>query len=166
MPRKKVTLGQFAAIVQALPGKLEQATINAARKSAARLVVMVVHSISTHSPFPLVDRGRLSAEVVIIPTATGAIVRVDAPYAAPLEYGARPFMPPLQPLLDWATRKGFDNPMAVAMAVRWQFFHHGMAPKRFFFKAVQQWKATDDLPKAIRAALTKVPAGVPRGPKG
>jgi hypothetical protein len=159
VPRKQVTLGQFAAIVQALPEKLSQKTINAARKSASRLAVMVEQSIRTNSPFALVDRGRLVQSVQVIPTPTGAIVRVDAPYAAPLEYGARPFMPPLQPILDWATRKGFDNPMAVAMAVRWQFFRHGMAPKRFFWRAVQQWKATNDLPKEIRKQLLQLPPG-------
>ncbi len=159
MPRKKVSLQAFTAIVRALPDKLEQATINAARKSALRLQVMVVHSISTHSPFPLVDRGKLGSAVQVTPTPTGAIVRVDAPYAAPLEYGARPFMPPLQPLLDWATRKGFDNPMAVAMAVRWSFFHKGMAPKRFFWRALQQWKATNTLPAEIHKAFARLGPG-------
>lgn len=164
MPRKQVTLGQFAAIVHALPDKLTQASINAARKSAMRLAVMVEASIRSNEPFALVDRGRLVQTVQVTPTPTGAIVRVDAPYAAPLEYGARPFMPPLEPILEWAQRKGFDDPMAVAQAVRWRFFKYGMKPKRFFWRAVQQWKATNDLPREIHKALLKLPPGVTKPP--
>jgi hypothetical protein len=158
MARKKVSLEKFAAIVEALPEKLSQKTINAARKSAARLVVMVEHSIRTNLPYPLVDRGPLVQSVTLIPTPRGAIVRVDAPHAAPLEYGARPFTPPLQPLLEWATRKGFDDPKAVAWAVLMTFRKKGMKPKRFFFRALQQWKQTQTLPREIERAL------LPRNP--
>lgn len=153
MAKKKISLERFAAIVEALPAKLSQKTINAARKSAARLVVLVEHSIRTNLPYALVDRGRLVQSVTLVLTPTGAIVRVDAPYAPPLEYGARPFTPPLQPILDWATRKGFEDPKAVAWSILMTFRKKGMKPKRFFYRALQEWKRTQDLPREIRRFL-------------
>lgn len=153
MARKRVSLEKFAQIVEALPEQLSQKMINAARKSAARLVVLVEHSIRNNIPYALVDRSRLVQSVALVLTPKGAIVRVDAPYAPPLEYGARPFMPPLEPLIAWATRKGFDNPRAVAWAVAMTFRKRGMKPKRFFWRALVQWRQSKDLPREIRRAL-------------
>lgn len=161
MARKKVPLGKFSAIVQALPDKLNQAAINGARKAAARLVVLVEYQIRNAQPFPLVDRGSLVQQTNLTLTPTGAIVRNDAPHAAPQEYGSRPFSAPLQPLLEWAKRKGFADPAAVAWAVRTKFLKEGMKPKRFFAKALAQWKAEGTLPREVRASLQRLPSGTP-----
>lgn len=155
MAKKKISLDQFAVILERMPEDMEKRVINGLRKAGARLVVLVEHSIRTNKPYALVDRGRLVQSVMLIPTPTGAIVRVDAPYAAPLEYGARPFMPPWQPIFDWAKRKGFDDPGGVTRAVRWKFFHEGFKPKRFFAKARARWSASNTLSKAVMKALAQ-----------
>lgn len=166
--KKKVSLSTFAAIVQATPDKLTAATLAAVRKSALRLQVFVEDSIRNNTPHALVDRGKLVASVVVIPTATGAIVKVDSPYAAPLEYGSRPFMPPLQPLIDWVKRKGLGNtdPEGMARAIRWKFFNHGMAPTFFFKKAMQAWKSSNTLPLEIQRRLLVLPPGETKPPVG
>jgi hypothetical protein len=161
MARKKVPLGKFSAIIQALPDQLNQAAINGARKAAARLVVLVEYQIRNAQPFPLVDRGSLVQQTNLVLTPTGANVRNDAPHAAPQEYGSRPFSAPLQPLLEWAERKGFADPKAVAWAVRTKFLREGMKPKRFFAKALAQWKAEKALPRAIEESLARRKGGIP-----
>lgn len=158
---KKVKLKTFAAIIEALPDKLTEATINGARMAAARLVVLVEHEIRNASPFPLVDRGRLVQQTQLTLTPNGAIVRNDAPHAAPLEYGARPFTPPRQVLLEWAKRKGFENPEAASWAIWQKFRKEGMPPRRFFAKALAKWRAGDELPKAVKKALKQLPSGTP-----
>jgi hypothetical protein len=156
---KKVSGSRFSAILRAKADQLNAAGINGVRKAGAKLIVLLEHHIRNNSPFPLVDRGRLVQSNVLVLTPDGCIVRNDAPYAAPLEYGARPFAPPIQPLIDWAARKGFADPKAVAWAVRQTFKTKGMKPKRFFAKALAQWKADGDLPKAVHKALAaKTPA--------
>lgn len=153
MARQKVTLEQLAQILIALPEQLEREHVKALQKAAMRLVVYVEHSIREHQPYPIVDRGMLVQSVMLIFSPKGAIVRVDAPYAPMMEYGTRPFMPPLAPLLEWAKRKGFEDPEAIARAVRWKFKRRGMAPKRFFAAAVAQWKASGTITKAVQDAF-------------
>lgn len=53
----------------------------------------------------LVDTGLLAASWTHRKTGRGYEVENNAPYAGPrTELGARPFTPPLQPLIDWAER--------------------------------------------------------------
>lgn len=157
MAKKKISIAKFAAILSAMPDDLSKAAINGVRKAGARLVVLVEHQIRNNTPFPLVDRGRLVQDTKIILTPTGCIVRNDAPHAAPQEYGSRPFSAPIQPLKEWAERKGMLNPTAVAWAVRATFLKKGMKPKRFFAKALATWKASGELPKAVKEALAERP---------
>lgn len=155
---RKIPTSKFSAILRAKADQLTQQGINGVRKAGARLVVLVEHQIRNNSPYPLVDRGRLVADTNLTLTPDGCIVRNNAPHAAPQEYGARPWSAPIQPLIEWATRKGFTDPKAVAWAVRQTFLKKGMKPKRFFAKALAQWKASGDLPKAVKDALrTKLP---------
>lgn len=57
----------------------------------------------------LVDTGLLAGSWSRHETKDGVEVSNDAPYAGPrLELGARPFRPPLQPLIEWAERKAGD----------------------------------------------------------
>ena len=57
----------------------------------------------------LTDTGLLVGSWAHHETRAGVEVSNDAPYAGPrLELGARPFTPPLQPLIDWAERKAGD----------------------------------------------------------
>jgi hypothetical protein len=153
---KQVSLLQLAAILEATPDKVERRTINGMRKGAMRLMVLVEHAIRTHKPFPIVDRARMVQSVLLIPTPKGAIVRVDAPYAPMMEHGTRPFMPPLEPIVAWATRKGFSDPEGIARAIRWKFYREGIKPKRFFARAVADFKASGTLSAEVIKALNPV----------
>ena len=80
----------------------------------------------------LEDLGTLRRSVMTTFVPDGAIVRVTAPHAAPLEYGARPFRPPLGPLVEWAKRKGLENPKAAAWFIARKFERFGFPPRRYF----------------------------------
>lgn len=67
-------------------------------------------------------------------------------YSAPVEYGSKPHMPPVDALRDWAKRKGID-PWAVAMSIK----KKGTRSHPFMFPA---WhKAQNDLLKGLRRVL-------------
>lgn len=88
------------------------------------------------------------------PGTSGALIDIveDAPYAAAQEYGTRPFMPPFEPLYEWAKRQApnlglatadEDAILAFVEAVRWSIYHHGIKAK---------WHTRDALP-ALRRLL-------------
>lgn len=58
-----------------------------------------------------------------------AFVGSKLPYAAPQEYGTKPFWPPSQPLVEWAMRKGMTA--GVGYAVQQSIAKHGIKEKRF-----------------------------------
>lgn len=56
------------------------------------------------------------------------VVSSPLPYAAPVELGSKPHLPPLQPLIDWVEAKlGIKGPKGeeVAEAIRWKIKAHG-----------------------------------------
>jgi hypothetical protein len=54
------------------------------------------------------DLGKLwqSVKIELHTRPNVAALIVDAPYSAAIEFGTRPFTPPLKPILAWAMRKG------------------------------------------------------------
>lgn len=76
------------------------------RSAALRTKGEVVIQIDTAKPYPAVDRGTMRRSVDVDNHPDGALLSVDAPYAAAIENGTRPFFPPLAPLEDWVIRKG------------------------------------------------------------
>lgn len=56
----------------------------------------------------LVDLGAYKNSWDVIDAGGEVRLVNDAPYAGVIEQGARPFTPPLQPLIDWAERKAAD----------------------------------------------------------
>lgn len=59
---------------------------------------------------------------------------VDVPYARSIEYGTRPFTPPIAPLHQWAIVKlGLPDREALraAYAIRTTFSIHGMTPRYY-----------------------------------
>lgn len=97
MAHKVVNLSDFAKVLKADNAerleKLRQATIEGIAQSIPDLVRL--------SP---VDTGQYAASWDFEETEQGAIVGNYAPHAAIIEYGARPFTPPIKPLLAWAKR--------------------------------------------------------------
>jgi hypothetical protein len=85
-----------------------------------------------------VDTGLYAASWGFTPTETGAILGNYAPYAGVIEYGARPFTPPIGPLLAWAKRVLRDpsepphyssEVWALAKGVQKKISEQGMQPK-------------------------------------
>ena len=95
-----------------LPGVWEKRS-----QEQRRSVVLMLHeaallglhriqeSIAATVPFPPVDKGFYQASHHVARDADGATVYTDCPYAAEIEYGARPHWPPSGPIYQWAYRK-------------------------------------------------------------
>lgn len=117
MPTYKVTLSEFQRILTKLAPDLEGACIRGLRSGALFLERTVHAEIQQAQPYPAIDRGELLASVDTSMVPDGAIVSVDAPHAGVMEMGARPFRPPLAPILEWVKRKGL-HAGTVNMATR------------------------------------------------
>ena len=160
MTTRSVTADQFAAIMEGLPEKFEQAAIRGLRSAAMRLEGMVVDEIRTAEPNPAVAQGELASSVVTTRVEDGSIVKVEAPHGAMMEEGTRPHFPPLQPLRDWARVKGFatDDESAdrIAWAVAIKISKHGIAPRHFFAKAVRRFEEAQIIPTEITRELNGV----------
>lgn len=88
-----------------LPERIEQACIKGLRAAALRGVGEVVRQIDHADPFPAVDSGSLRQSVLAKPIPEGAELSVNSPQGAWMEFGTRPHMPPIKPILVWVTRK-------------------------------------------------------------
>lgn len=147
--RQRLTLGQFAKALPALAPEVEQATIRGLRSAAQRGVGFLVDEIDHASPSPAVNLGDLRRSVTYEPTPDGAVLDVAAPHAAPINFGTRPFRPPLAPLILWAQQKGIaaDDKEAkrIAWAVASKIEKDGIAPRHFANKAyARMWAIAPD----------------------
>jgi hypothetical protein len=106
---------------------LKTATVNAIAQSIPTLVA--------NSP---VDTGLYAQSWDFSETEFGAVVGNYAPYASIIENGARPFTPPIAPLLEWAKRVLQDGSQppdyssevwALAKGVQNKIKAVGMVPK-------------------------------------
>ncbi len=157
MRRTRLTLDQFAVELGKLPRQLEGAIIKGLRSAAARGVSEVVQAIHTTSPFPPIDTGRLARSVEHSDLPRGGRLMVDAPHAAVMEWGARPFWPPLQPLIDWAKRKfGVDEDEAeeIAEAVQRKIAMFGIEPRHYFATAMVRVRKL--IPIEVESELSKI----------
>lgn len=102
---KTLTVRQFAGLCEALPPLLQEAAIRGLRSAGARGVSVVVHEIDHAEPYPAVNVGEMRQAARSEPIPEGAELSVGTPQAVWMEYGTRPHMPPLEPLIVWATRK-------------------------------------------------------------
>lgn len=133
-----ITLSAFIQRMATLGGDVEAAVVRGLQSAAMRLDGRVVHEIDHADPHPAVDRSELRNSVEVVPTDKGAIVKVTAPHAKIINDGTRPFWPPLQPLIDWLTRKQLvpeeEIPMRARMIQR-AIAARGIAPRHYFDKA-------------------------------
>lgn len=82
-----------------------------------------------------------------------------SPHAAVIEFGARPFTPPLGPLLNWARRalkkpELDDHCWALAKYVQNKISEEGMEPKHILGDAIE--KITEDILSRLKTKLGKV----------
>lgn len=123
-----------------MAGKVKDVGHQALDAGALRLQKEVVLEIRRQK---LTDRGLLASSVRVEPSAKlSRRVVVDAPYASALEYGARPFTPPIAPLQRWALRKGIAKDATEAKRIAWgiamKYRMQGTKPRRFFRNALQR----------------------------
>lgn len=113
---------------------LRQATV----LGVARSIPMLVDA----SP---IDTGLYAQSWDFTETEFGAVLGNYAPHAPIIEYGARPFMPPLGPLLAWAKRvlkddsqpPGYsDRVWALAKSTQMKISHYGIQPRHILENAM------------------------------
>lgn len=156
MVARRITLERYREELGKLPGALHGAAMTGLRKGAARGVEIIREEIEASSPFPPIDTERMIDSAGWKGTATGVELFVDAPHAVYMEEGTRPHFPPIQPLAEWAARKfGLETERearSVAFAVATKIAADGIAPRRFFRRAMRRI-TQDVLPGAIRREL-------------
>lgn len=149
--RRRITLKGTKALKQLeirlrnLPPEMDGAVIRGLQSATMRGVSAVVEKIDQTSPYPPVNNGSLRQSVGFGMLPRGAKLHVDVPHAAPMEFGTRPFTPPLGPLYQWAMDKGIAENEAhargIAMAIREKFEDEGIAPRFYFRRAMTVVKA-------------------------
>lgn len=136
-----LTLDQFAELVDDLPQELEVVVLRGLKSTAMRAVVFIVEAIDTADPYPAVNTGQLRQSIkwAALPNGRGFQIFSDAPHFPFMEYGTRPHMPPIAPLVTWATRKfqvDEKEATAIAWAVAIKISKVGIAPRGFFAKGM------------------------------
>ena len=100
-----LSLREFMGLADHLPEMIERAAIRGLRSAALRGVGEVGRQIKQADPYPAVDTAAMLQSVIAEPISDGAELSVGTPQAAWMEFGTRPHMPPLGPILTWVTRK-------------------------------------------------------------
>lgn len=90
-----------------------------------------------------VDTGLYAQSWDLILTEKNALLGNYAPHAAIIEFGARPFTPPLKPLLDWARRvlkkSNYDSHVwALAKYTQKKIENEGMQPRHILTNALDK----------------------------
>jgi hypothetical protein len=136
---KRMSLNRFIKELQQLPAHLDEAIIKGLQSTGTRMVGVVTGEIETAKPYPAVDRGELKQSVNARNLPDGSVVSVDAPHAPFIEYGTRPHMPPIEPLVEWARRKGIaddeDEAEEIGGAIAHSIARFGTKPRRYMAKA-------------------------------
>jgi hypothetical protein len=146
----RLTLDQFADLLEDMPKELEGAVVRGLRSAALRGVGFVTEEIDASKPYPPVNFGQLRQSTKWAPLPKGAQVFNDAPHFPFMEYGTRPHFPPVAPLIVWATRKfGVDEAEAeaIAWAVAKKIAKEGIEPRGFFARGIARMQAitTDEI---------------------
>lgn len=97
MATTKIDLRQFSeALTKYTAGHIEQV-----KKAVATGALKSIPDLVKASP---IDTGQYASSWDVLLGNTSVTVGNFAPHAAIIEYGARPFTPPIGPLLAWAKR--------------------------------------------------------------
>jgi len=122
--------------------KFTKATLEDQQRAVADGVLRSLPELVANSP---VDTGSYAASWDFTLDENSAILGNFAPHAPIIERGARPFTPPLGPLLAWAKRvlndpsqppNYSDRVWALAKGTQNKISQHGMEPKHILENAI------------------------------
>lgn len=131
MSVKTVNLRDFAKEL----GDFTKASLEEQRLATVRGIANSIPDLVKNSP---VDTGLYAQSWGFTSTEQSAILGNTAPHAPIIEYGARPFTPPIKPLLEWAKRvlqdpsqppDYSDRVWALAKGTQQKIAQKGMLPK-------------------------------------
>lgn len=151
---RNVTVEGYNVALHGLMPELEQAAIKGMRSTSRAGVAVMVESIEESGA---VNTGHLKKSTSSHNVEKGAELVVDAPYAMAVNYGSRPHMMPIQPLIDWALRKfkvDEEEAKEIAYAVRRKIATKGTKPTMFRELAIEQI-IDDILPRELASEFKK-----------
>jgi hypothetical protein len=140
MSTKTVRLKDFAKEL----GDFTKGSLDDQRAAALDGIAMSIPHLVETSP---VDTGLYAQSWQFKKEEWGAVIGNTAPHAPIIEDGARPFTPPIAPLLAWAKRVLQDSSQppnysarvkALAYATRLKIQRYGMAPRKILENAIPQ----------------------------
>lgn len=140
MNTKTVDLSKFAKEI----GAFTDQSIKDLKEATLEGIVRSIPLLVEKSP---VDTGLYAQSWGFEKKEWGAILGNYAPYAGIIEYGARPFTPPIGPLLGWAKRVLQDPSQPpdyspevwrLAKGVQKKISEQGMAPRHIMENAIPQ----------------------------
>lgn len=138
MATKVVNLSDFSRQL----GDFNAAHIDRQRQATVRGIAKSIPDLVAASP---VDTGLYAQSWGFTSTEESAILGNTAPHSPIIEYGARPFTPPIKPLLEWAKRvlqdpsqpPNYSNQVwALAKGTQKKIAAVGMAPKKVMEQAI------------------------------
>jgi hypothetical protein len=136
----RIGIKKFSKKIREIGSEVEASIIKGLQSSAFRMAGLVAESIESAKPRAAVNTGELKRSIRTEMTAKGAIVSVDAPHAAWVEYGTRPHRPPLQPMEDWVKQKGIASDpkeiKQIARAIAESIAINGTKPRFYMKRAV------------------------------
>ena len=132
--------GQLHRMLADLVERDRAAAVMAVRRAGIDLQAEAVRQVHATTPYPPVDTAALVRSFRHTATPDGCVVENTAPQAVWMEYGTRPHMPPLAPMVAWATRKArggnVRSIMALARGAQMSIARKGTAPRHFWQRAL------------------------------
>lgn len=127
--------------------------INEYKKAVINALMMNMQHLVESSP---VDTGLYAQSWDLKIDEKSAILGNYAPHAPIIEFGARPFTPPMQPLLEWARRvlkqpEINDACWALATYTRNKISEQGMKPRHILTNAID--KIVSDIKEEVEKAM-------------
>lgn len=147
---KRIKLSEFAGELKNFVPERKEEIIQATKIGVIRSIPTLVES----SP---VDTGQYASSWDFTEEENQIILGNFAPHAAIIEFGARPFTPPITPLLMWAKRvlgdpsqppEYSDQVWSLARGVQNKIAREGMKPRRVLDKIIP--KIIENIRKEIK----------------
>lgn len=139
--QRTVKLSELSALL----GEAVEKNIAATKAGVASGCYRSLPDLVQHSP---VDTGQYAQSWDVVVTDLEVTIGNFAPHAGVIEFGARPFTPPIKPLLEWAKRVLGDASQppdyspevwGLARGVQKKISEEGMKPKAIMSEALKTY---------------------------